>query len=106
MEIFTGHVNNPSAVTTVGFTTTIRSLNLNHVGHGAESVVDIIIMKKVETCKKWVKTDQLPLPQIYREALSENNKILPELIAQVIPKFENKNMALCLEGDKIHRNYS
>ena len=82
-------------------------MNVNHVGHGAESMVDIIIMNKIETCKKRVKTEQLPLPQIYREemvkALTENKKIKPELLA-VFPSSKKKKKVLCLEGDKIPRN--
>ena len=88
----------PAAVTTVGLTTKIRSKHIEHIGHGPESIVDLIIMDKIEVCKKRVQKEQLTLPKIYREemvkALTENKKIKPELIARSIPKFENKKNGL------------
>ena len=86
--------NRKNAVTTVGLTTEIRSMNIEHFGHGLESVVDLIIMDKIEICNKRVQKEQLTLPKIYLEemvkALTENMKIKPVLIARSIPKFENK----------------
>ena len=32
----------PAALTTVGFTTTIRFLNVNHIGHGAEKLSTLL----------------------------------------------------------------
>ena len=68
-------------------------MNVSHIGHSAASVADLIIMKKLEVCKKRVLNEKLPLQQLYREemvkALSEHKK--PEVIARKIPQFDNKN---------------
>ena len=42
----------PASITTVGLSSTIRSSNLYQVGHSAESVVNLIIMKRVDNYKK------------------------------------------------------
>ena len=44
----------PAALTTVVLTTEIRSMNISHVGHGPASGADLIIMEKIEVCKKRV----------------------------------------------------
>ena len=73
-------------------TTEIHSMNVLHVGLSAATVADLIIMKKLEVCKKRVLNEKLTLQQIYREemvkALAEHKK--PEVIARKIPKFDNK----------------
>ena len=42
----------PAAVTTIGFTNNVRSMNIRHVGHGAETTVDLIIINKIATVKR------------------------------------------------------
>ena len=75
-------------------------MNIRHVGHGAETTVDLIIINIIATVKRQAKTKNLPLPQIYREemvkALVENKKIKPEQIAYSIPKFKNKKKGFML----------
>ena len=87
MVIFSGHVNIPRKMlfllqNTSWLTTEIHSMNVLHVGHSATSVADLIIMKKLEVCKKRVFNKKLPLQQIYREemvkVLSQHKK--PEAI--------------------------
>ena len=59
-----------AALTTVGLTTEIRSMKISHVGHGPALVADLIIMEKVEVCKKRVMNEKIPLQQIYREEMA------------------------------------
>ena len=76
--------------------TVIKSSNLEHIGHSAESEIELIFKKRIDNCKKRVKQEQLSLQQIYRQemvaALTDHKR--PELIARKVPKFENKKNGL------------
>ena len=86
----------PASVTTKGLSTVIKSSNLEHIGHSAESEIELIFKKRIDNCKKRVKQEQLSLQQIYRQemvaALTDHKR--PELIARKVPKFENKKNGL------------
>ena len=94
----------PAYITTVRLSSTIRSSNLNHVSHSAESVVKLIIMKRVDNCKKRAQKEKLTLQQIYRQemvaALTDLKQ--PELVASKVPKFKNKKKTVfCVAWEKI-----
>ena len=82
----------PASLTTIGLSSEIKSSNFNHVGHFAESEIDLIFKKRIDNCKQRAQKEQLPLQQIYRQemvaALTDHKQ--PELVARNVPKFANK----------------